>query len=167
MKLAALILLFLLVTTNGLVAPSSMTPDHHVQAQLDALKDGEFARAFACYSDDSQVVIGDIEQFVELISKPPFETLIAHEESQVVMISQFMDPDVAICLVKVVFAKKWRKKFKHSPCLYFNWELSREDDESPWDVEAFFPDFDDMDFGEIEMIPVDEEEEGDMFGFGF
>jgi len=51
--------------------------------------------------------------------------------------------------------------------LYFTWELSREDEDSEWEVEAFFPDFDDMEFEEIELIAVDDEEEGDMFGFEF
>jgi len=171
MKLEAfLLLLFSATFANGL-APSNfaMTPESMVQAQLDAMKVGDFKRAYACYSDDSKIVIGSVDNFKETACKSPFETLIEHEDAQVIMTSTFMDPDVASCLVKIVFAEKWRKKkHKDTPCLYFTWELSREDEDSPWEVEAFFPDFDDMDFEEVELIAVDEDwEEGDMFGLDF
>jgi len=167
MKLAAFLLLLLAAFANCL-APSIMTPESKVQAQLDALKVRDFKRAFGCYSDDSKVVLGSVENFEDVACQPPFETLVEHEDAQVIMTSNIMDPDIATCLVKVVFGKQWRKKkHKNAPCLYFTWELSREDEDSEWEVEAFFPDFDDMEFEEIELIAVDDEEEGDMFGFEF
>mmetsp|Transcript_7916 Transcript_7916/g.19112 ORF Transcript_7916/g.19112 Transcript_7916/m.19112 type:complete len:173 (+) Transcript_7916:123-641(+) len=172
MKSSAFLLLILLLPTtivHCLFLQPHMTPEAKIREQLDALKAGDFKNAYACYSDDSKIVLGDVEKFAEMACKSPFEPLVEHEDAQVVMTTTFMDPDVASCLVKVVFGKKWRAKKKHKsgPCLYFTWELSREDDESEWEIEAFFPDFDDMDFEAIELIAVDEEDEGEMFGFEF
>lgn len=166
MKYVVFILLILPTITSCLA--SHMSPEAKIRQQLDALKVADFERAFACYSDDSRVVLGDVENFKDVATKSPFEMLVNHEDSQVVMTSTFMDPDVATCLVKVVCNKKWRKeKNKSAPCLYFSWELSREDEDSEWEIEAFFPDFDDMEFEAIELMGVDEDDEGDMFGFDF
>ncbi|CAJ1942172.1 unnamed protein product [Cylindrotheca closterium] len=169
MKLVAFLLLILPLIVNCLVAPQRMNPpETKIREQLDALKVADFERAFSCYSDDSQVVLGDVENFAEVASQSPFEFLVEHEDAQVVMVSTVMDPDVASCLVKVVFGKKWRKKRRNcAPCLYYTWELSRDDEDSEWEIEAFFPDFDDVDFDAIELIGVDDDEEGEMFGFEF
>ena len=168
MKFVAFLLLILPTIVNCLVPPHMIPPEAKIREQLDFLKVADFERAFGCYSDDSKVVLGSVENFAEVACTSPFEILVEHEDAQVVMTSTFMDPDVASCLVKVVFGKKMRKKkHKNAPCLYFTWELSREDEESEWEIEAFFPDFDDMEFEKIELIGVDEDEEGDMFGFEF
>lgn len=169
MKLEALLLLLFSATANGLLGP--LTPEGRVQEQLSAFKVGDFKGAHACYSDDSKIVLGSVENFAKMALEPPFETLVEHEDAQVLLTSTIMDPDIASCLVKVVIDKKLRKKkHKNTPCLYFTWELSREDEDSPWQVEAFFPDFDDMEFEELELIPVDEDDGDygdDMFDFDF
>ncbi|KAL3930446.1 MAG: hypothetical protein SGBAC_011762 [Bacillariaceae sp.] len=166
MKLVAFLLLTFPAIASGLVA--HRTPESRIREQLDALKVKDFKRAYACYSESSRGVLGDAETFADVACKSPFEILVEHENAQILLTSTFLNPDVATCLVKVVFGKKLRKKkHKNVPCLYFNWELSREDEDSDWEVEAFFPDFDDMEFEEIELISVDEEEEGDVFGFDF
>jgi hypothetical protein len=153
-------LLFLVHISTGLISPS-FSAERVVREQLDALRDDDVRRAYDCYSPDSKDAIGGCESFSELVNSPPFETLVNLKEAQVLMTSQIQSEDVTGCLVKIVFAKKWRKKYKNAPCLYFIWELSREDEDSPWFVDAFMPDFDDVDFEAIDLIE-DIDEDGDM-----
>jgi hypothetical protein len=154
-------LLFLVHISAGLISPS-FSAERVVREQLDALKDDDIRRAYGCYSPGSKEAIGGCESFSELVNSPPFETLLNHKEAQVLMTSQIHSEDESGCLVKIILDKKWRKKYKSAPCLYFIWELSREDEDSPWLVDAFMPDFDDVDFEAIELVD-DMDEDGDIF----
>jgi hypothetical protein len=155
-------LLFLVHISAGLISPP-LSAERVVREQLDALKDDDIRRAYALYSPDSQDAMGGCDSFSERVYSSPFETLVNHKEAQVLMTSQIQSEDVCGCLVKIEFAKKWRKKYRSAPCLYFLWELSREDEDSPWQVDAFMPDFDDMDFEAFEVGDFDiDGEDGDM-----
>eukprot|EP00980_Cylindrotheca_fusiformis_P003833 scaffold858_cov123-Cylindrotheca_fusiformis.AAC.9 len=154
-NLSMVLLLVLLQLSAALISPN-FSAEHVVREQLNALKEGDAGLAYRCYSPDSKDVIGGTERFSEMVHSPPFETLVEHRESQILMTSKVHNEDVTSCLVKIVFASQWRKKYKSAPCLYFVWELSREDEDSPWFVDAFMPDFDDMDFEAIESWDVGE-----------
>lgn len=147
--------------STALIAPS-LSAEQVVREQLDGLKEDDVGRAYLCYTPGSKEVIGGCESFSEIVNSPPFETLVDHTESQILMTSQIHNEDMASCLVKILFAKKWLKKYKKTPCLYFIWELSREDEDSPWLVDAFMPDFDDMDFEALEVINLEDMDDGDM-----
>lgn len=130
--------------------------------------------AFDCYSEESRIVIGDVDNFEDLVSGPPFDALVGHEDAQVLMTTN-LDKHVASCFVKIIPNKKL-KKWKKVPCLHYWWELSKrdgeddvidddddiddedydEDNEACWMVDAFMPDFDDMDFEAVEVIEDDD-----------
>jgi hypothetical protein len=166
---AALILMLLLgfvsLSANGLVSPA-LSPERVVKDQLEALKNVDMNRAYESYTPGSKEVIGGVDNFVDLITAPPFETLVKHNDAQVLMTTFPNGDSVASCFVKVVLTEYWRKKkFEYIPCLYFWWELSKEEDEfgnENWMVDAFMPDFDDMEFDAIEIMEMDEDE-GDLF----
>lgn len=156
-----------LVLSNGLVTPSSISPERVVEEQLRALKESKMSRAFGCYSPESREVIGDDENFEELVTGAPFDAIIDHKDAQVLLITQ-LESEVASCLVRIIPNKKL-KKYNRVPCLHYWWELSKrededeEDNEGSWMVDAFMPDFDDMEFEAVEVI----EDDSDFFDVEF
>lgn len=129
---STLLICFLLNTSAFQMLPSTL-PESVVRCQLDALRDDNMAKVYQYSSPANQKMTGPLERFSQMVHSPPYDPLVGHSKSDVLMIMEY--PTYLRCLVRV-----WN--VEGSIPKDYLWQLSRSTEGSYrdcWLVDAVMP----------------------------
>ena len=152
---------FSMLTTNTL-------PEQVVHMHLKALQASDMKTAFLLMSPDNRALTGPWKQFASLMSEEPFDHIVGHRRSDVLMVVNNDELELVSCFVRV-----WPKVEKGDDermqiCREYWWELSIQDkeagpDEDCWMVDTIMPNFETADMYMDELFMDDDELDGPTF----